>query len=46
MKNFSRFLYIILIIIFAGGGLFLSTWEIPAPTQIIKKELPDDRFPR
>ncbi|MGB1005881.1 MAG: hypothetical protein ACPGVX_01825 [Thalassobaculaceae bacterium] len=28
----------------AGGGFFLTTWEIPAPTRVIEKVIPHDRF--
>ncbi len=46
MKNFSRLVLIAVIAILVGGGAFLATWDIPAPTTAIEKVLPDDRFPR
>ena len=30
----------------AAGGVFITTWEMPAPTTTVEKVLPDDRFPR
>jgi hypothetical protein len=35
-----------LVAIVIGGGVFLSTWDIPAPSERVEKVLPDDRFPR
>jgi hypothetical protein len=29
-----------------GGGVFLVTWDIPAPSSTVEKIVPDDRFPR
>jgi hypothetical protein len=29
-----------------AGGIFLATWDIPAPTATVEKTVPDDRFPR
>lgn len=46
MKNFSKLILLLVVLLFAGGGVFLATWDIPAPTQTIERELPDDRFPR
>lgn len=36
----------VLLVAVAGGGVFLATWDIPAPTTQVEKVLPDDRFPR
>jgi hypothetical protein len=30
----------------AVGGIFLATWNIPAPTATIEKVIPNDRFQR
>jgi len=46
MKNISRLVFILVILMIAGGGVFLVTWDIPAPAQKIEKVLPDDRFPK
>ncbi len=34
------------VLILVGGVIFLATWEIPAPSGIVEKAIPDDRFPR
>ncbi len=36
----------VLFAIVVGGGVFLATWDIPAPSERVEKVLPDDRFPR
>jgi hypothetical protein len=36
----------VLLIGIVGGGLFLATWKIPAPTATVEKVIPNDRFPR
>ena len=36
----------VLVVAVAGGGLFLVTWEIPAPTTQVEKVIPDESFPR
>ena len=40
------FIFILLCVVVAGGGLFLFTWEIPAPTTQVEKTIPDEKFPR
>lgn len=46
MKSFSIVVLSLLILALAGGGVFLATWEIPAPTAKVEKVIPDERFPR
>ena len=46
MKNFSRLILILVIMLLAGGGVFLMIWEIPAPTHTIERDLTDVRSPR
>jgi hypothetical protein len=36
----------VLLISIVGGGIFLATWKIPAPTATVEKVIPNDRFPR
>ncbi|MEQ8164721.1 MAG: hypothetical protein RIC93_01450 [Alphaproteobacteria bacterium] len=36
---------VLVLIVLVGGFVFLSTWDIPAPTRQVEKTLPDDRFP-
>ncbi len=43
----SRLLLIflaVLVLIVAGGGIFLATWDIPAPTARVEKTIPNDRL--
>lgn len=35
-----------LFLIIGGGAVYLATFDIPAPTQMVEKQLDDDRFPR
>ena len=41
-----KFVTIVLVIAVVAGGAFLSTWEIPPPSQQVEKTIPNDRFPR
>ncbi|WP_274611002.1 hypothetical protein [Rhodovibrio sodomensis] len=40
----SFFLVVIVLGAIVAGGIFLTTWEIPAPTQTVEKVIPNDRF--
>ena len=46
MKSLTRLAVIVVLAIIAGAAMFLSTWDIPAPSERVEKVLPDDRFPR
>ncbi len=46
MKSVSIIVLVLLILGLAGGGVFLATWEIPAPKAKVEKVIPDERFPR
>jgi len=37
-------MFMTLVIILAGGAIFLATWEIPAPVAQVEKVIPNDRF--
>jgi hypothetical protein len=41
-----RILLGLLFIGIVGGGAFLATWKIPAPTATVEKVIANDRFPR
>ena len=32
--------------ILVGGAVFLAGWDIPAPSAVVEKTIPDERFPR
>jgi hypothetical protein len=46
MKNVSRVIVLLVVLLIVGGGVFLATWDIPAPVAPIEKDIPNDRFPR
>lgn len=46
MKFLTRFFLLLIVVGVAGGGLFLATWDIPAPQAPVEKVIPNDRFPR
>jgi len=46
MKRLSRFILLVVLFSVAGLGIFLATWDIPAPIASVEKEIPDARFPR
>jgi hypothetical protein len=33
MKNVSRLVLLLVLLILVGGGVFLATWDIPAPSK-------------
>ena len=43
-KRISLILLGIAILIIAGGGVMLASWQIPAPTKQLEKVIPNDRF--
>lgn len=46
MSPFARWLLLVLAVLVVGTGLFLISWDIPAPVERIEKTLSDERFPR
>ena len=44
MKSLSRIMFMALLLILAGGTIFLVTWDIPAPVAPVEKVIPNDRF--
>lgn len=46
MKKLSALVFFLVVAVVVGGGVFLSTWDIPAPVTKVEKVIPDDRFPR
>ncbi|HEY4636470.1 MAG TPA: hypothetical protein VIG92_07920 [Rhodospirillales bacterium] len=46
MRNVSRAVFLLVVIMLGGGAVFLATWDIPAPVNKVERVLPDDRFPR
>lgn len=46
MKKVSTLVFVLVGAIVIGGGMFLSTWDIPAPVAKVEKVIPDERFQR
>ena len=46
MKNLSIIVVVLVVLVIAGTGVFLATWEIPAPTTPAEVVIPNDKFPR
>ena len=43
-KRLGLVLLGIAILVIAGGGMLLASWQIPAPTKQLEKVIPNDRF--
>jgi len=46
MRRLISIILFALVLIIGGGGVFLMTWNIPAPSYTVEKTLDDTRFPR
>ncbi len=46
MKNLSRLIGLVALLLVAGVILFLSTWDIPAPVVEVEKVIPNEQFPK
>jgi len=45
MSKLTQILLALAALVIVGGGLFLMTWDIPAPSEKVSKTLSNDRFP-
>ena len=45
MAKLKKFLFIAIALGLVGGGLFLITWDIPAPSEKVTKTVDNNRFP-
>jgi hypothetical protein len=45
-KRISIIIAAIAVLVIAGGGVILASWQIPAPTKQLEKVIPNDRFAR
>jgi hypothetical protein len=45
MNTLLRIGLVALLLLIVGGGVYLATWDIPAPKNHVEKIIPDDRFP-
>ncbi|WP_173427178.1 hypothetical protein [Magnetospira sp. QH-2] len=46
MRGLTKFLLLLILLLVVGGGVFLVTWDIPAPVKKVEKVIPNDRFQR
>lgn len=46
MKIFTQIVFILLLLILVGGAVFLLNWDIPAPSAMVEKVIPNERFAR
>ncbi|MBL4789988.1 MAG: hypothetical protein JKY60_13430 [Kordiimonadaceae bacterium] len=45
MSRLTKALLAIVFLALISGGIFLMTWDIPAPSEKVSKTLNNDRFP-
>jgi hypothetical protein len=45
MSKMTQFLLIVGAVVVLGGGVFLMTWDIPAPSETVTRTLDINRFP-
>lgn len=46
MGKLALTVIVVMLAILVGGGAFLAAWDIPAPSSVVERTIPDDRFPR
>jgi len=46
VTRLSLWLILLILLIVVGGGAYLAFWNIPAPSAVVEKTIPDDRFPK
>ena len=46
MAKFAGFLFLLILVAFAGGAAYVAFWDIPPPSTQIERKLPDNKFPR
>ena len=44
MRRLLLFFLVFLLILLVGGGVFLATWDIPAPSARVEKTIPNDQL--
>lgn len=45
MGKIAVVLVVMLLVVIGGGAIFLSTWDIPAPTKTVEKTIDDASLP-
>lgn len=46
MAKFGGFLFLLIIAVIAGGTAYLAFFDIPPPSAMVERTLPDNQFPR
>lgn len=46
MKKLTTAIAAAIVVLIVVGMAFVSTWDIPPPSKVVEKVIPDDRFPR
>lgn len=46
MAKFLLATLMVIVVLVLGGGIFLASWDIPAPSAPVEKVIPDARFPK
>lgn len=46
VTRLSLWLILLVLLILVGGAAYLAFWNIPAPSAVVEKTIPDDRFPK
>lgn len=44
MSKLARLVLVVFVVALVGAGIFLATWDIPAPTAPVEKVIPNDRL--
>lgn len=44
MSKLARVVLLLVVVAVVGAGIFLATWNIPAPTAPVEKVIPNDRL--
>ncbi len=46
MRKLTTFIAVAVLVLLGAGAAFLATWEIPPPSAVVEKVIPNDRFSR
>jgi len=44
MSKLARVVILLFVLVIVGAGIFLATWNIPAPSAPVEKVIPNDRL--
>lgn len=45
MSKLPVVIIVLALVVLIGGAVFLAGWDIPAPSAVVEKTIPDGRFP-